>query len=158
MLKFSKKLEYALISLLYLAEQDEDVLVSSRELAQVFSFPQELIGKVLQSLARYNFVRSVQGVRGGYQITTSPENIPLIRVIEAVEGPVRVVSCINGDGDCQCEQLECCNIKNPMETLQEKFLEALTHITLKDLQENTISFAKPDVGANRNTPIHQINL
>jgi Rrf2 family protein len=158
MLKFSKKLEYALISLLYMAEQEEDDLVSSRELAQMFNFPQELIGKVLQSLARYNFVRSVQGVRGGYQITTSPEDIPLIRIIEAVEGPVRVVSCLSGEGDCQCEQLECCNIKNPMETLQEKLLEALSHITLKDLQENTISFAKPGTGAKLNTPIHQINV
>ncbi|MCB0262437.1 MAG: Rrf2 family transcriptional regulator [Calditrichaeota bacterium] len=143
MLKFSKKVEYALISLLYMANRESNDLITSRELAQHFNFPQELIGKVLQSLARCSYVRSVQGVRGGYELSSNPENIRLTQVIHAVDGPIRVVNCLNNLGDCQCDQLDYCNIRNPMEKLQVKLLEALHEITLKDLQDNTISFTKP---------------
>ncbi|MCB0259910.1 MAG: Rrf2 family transcriptional regulator, partial [Calditrichaeota bacterium] len=65
MLKFSKKVEYALISMLYMAKREDGELTTSRELSQHFNIPQELAGKVLQSLARTGCIASVQGVKGG---------------------------------------------------------------------------------------------
>ena len=131
MLKFSKKVEYALISMLYMADRQEGELTTSRELSQTFNIPQELVGKVLQSLARNGCIASVQGVKGGYQLAMMPEFISLTQVIAAVEGPVRVVNCVNTPESCTCEQLAFCNIRNPMETIQFKLMQFLNSITLK---------------------------
>jgi len=139
MLKFSKKVEYALISLLHMAEQHSDQLTTSRELAAHFNIPPELIGKVLQSLAKHDCIRSVQGVRGGYQLAKNPDQINLANVIQAVEGPIRVVNCISGTEQCGCDQMDFCNIRNPMERLQFKLIEAFNRISLKDIQANNFT-------------------
>ena len=159
MIKFSKKVEYALISLIYMAEQESDALISSRELAKQFNFPQELIGKVLQSLAKCNYLQSVQGVHGGYQLAEDPEQIKLASIVYAVDGPIQVVKCLKHSENCGCEQLDHCNIRNPMEMLQLKLLEALSAITLKDLKENNISFSKPVTSlANDTTATINVNF
>ena len=141
MLKFSKKVEYALISMLYMAERIEGELTTSRELSQTFNIPQELVGKVLQSLAKSGCIISVQGVKGGYQLAQIPEMISLTQVIRAVEGPIRVVNCVNEPESCTCDQLNYCNMRNPMETIQYKLTQFLNSITLKDLQKNSIPIA-----------------
>ncbi len=149
MLKLSKKVEYALISMCYMAKRDKGQLTTTRELSENFNFSQELIGKVLQSLTKNGFVTSVQGVKGGYELAQEPESINITGVINAVDGPVRVVSCIEEGEDCTCEQLSFCNIRNPMETIQLKLIHFFDTITLQDLQSNQIPFevtSTPDKG------------
>lgn len=140
MLKFSKKVEYALISMLYMAKRESGELTTSRELSEHFNIPQELAGKVLQSLARTGCIASVQGVKGGYQLASAPELINLTAVITAVDGPIKVVNCVEEPGQCGCDQLRYCNMRNPMETIQSKLIEFFNAITLKDLQTNLTAF------------------
>lgn len=138
MLKLSKKVEYALISMIYMAERRPGELTTSRELAQHFNIPQEIIGKVLQSLSRSGLITSVQGVKGGYHLAHLPEEIKLGGVIKAVDGPIRVVSCVDNSEGCDCDQMHYCNIRNPMEIIQIQLMRFFDTITLKDLQDNTI--------------------
>lgn len=140
MLKFSRKVEYAIISMLYMAEQERGQLTTTRELAEKFSIPQELVGKVLQSLAKNECISSVQGVKGGYQLAREPEDIKLVSIIKAVDGPVKVVNCVDEPESCSCEQLKLCNMRNPMETIQLKLLNFFSSISLKDLQSNYIPY------------------
>jgi Rrf2 family protein len=160
MLKFSKKVEYALISMLYMAEQNEGQLTTSRELAATFNIPQELAGKVLQSLAKSGCISSVQGVKGGYLLAKEPDMINLADIIVAVDGPVKVVNCVDEPDSCSCEQLSFCNMRNPMETIQDKLMNFFTSITLKDLQTNYIPYdiANPSAKVNSNVDfIDRIN-
>lgn len=138
MLKFSKKVEYAIISMLYMAEQERGQLSTTRELAETFNIPQELVGKVLQSLAKKGCINSVQGVKGGYQLAREPEYIHLGEIIMAVDGPVKVVNCVDEVDSCSCEQLDFCNMRNPMETIQSKLITFFNSVSLKDLQSNYI--------------------
>lgn len=138
MLKFSKKVEYAIISMLYMAEQERGQLSTARALAETFNIPQELVGKVLQSLARKGCINSVQGVKGGYQLAKEPEHINLAEIIIAVDGPVRVVNCVDEVEICSCNQLDFCNMRNPMETIQLKLVTFFNSVSLKDIQSNYI--------------------
>lgn len=134
MLKFSKKVEYALISMLYMANRQDGQLTSARELSEKFNLPQEIAGKVLQKLARHNCISSVQGVKGGYQLIQPPEEINLTTVIKAVDGPVRLVNCVTDKDNCGCDQFAFCNMRNPMELLQSRLVQFFDAITLADLQ------------------------
>ena len=133
MLKFNRKVEYALISLLYLSKKPPGELTNNRELAELFSIPGEILGKVLQQLAQKDVIASVRGVKGGYFLEKSLKEITVHEVISAVERPIALVDC--ADKLCECAQSSCCNIKNPMLILQEKVAQFFDNLTLKDLKE-----------------------
>ena len=93
MLKLSKKVDYALIALMHLAQQDEGAS-SAREVATIYGMPQDLLAKVLQKLTRSGLVVSHQGMKGGYSLARPAEpryrdSRPAIHVRppEAISGP-----------------------------------------------------------------------
>ncbi|RMG64771.1 MAG: Rrf2 family transcriptional regulator [Calditrichaeota bacterium] len=134
MLKFNKKVEYAIIALLYMSDKPAGELTTTRELSANFSIPQEILGKVLQSLARQQLIASIQGVRGGYYLNMPLEKITINRVITAIEGPVQIVNCVETSADCDCEQLAHCNIRDYMQNLHTLIINFFSAISLKDLK------------------------
>lgn len=134
MLKLSKKTEYAIIALMAMANGNGDKLYTSKELSQRYNIPPEIMGKVMQSLAKNNLIASHQGVKGGYQLTGILSDINIISVITAVEGPLQVVDCVSRV-DCECNQLNACNIKGPMGMIQDELFSFFGNISIKDLKD-----------------------
>ena len=56
MLKLTRKSEYGLIALLHIDARQDGGLVTAKEIAETYQLPAELLGKVLQSLAREGLV------------------------------------------------------------------------------------------------------
>src|SRR5438876_8517391 len=67
MLRLSKKADYALISLAYLAEHRGHV-VPAREIAERCQLPLPLLMNILKVLHQRGILRSVRGASGGYSI------------------------------------------------------------------------------------------
>ncbi len=133
MMRFSKKVEYALIAMVEMAQQaDYDELVTARSLSREYRIPQEILSKVLQKLTRIGLLQSVQGIKGGYTLAKPMDQINLLEVVESIDGPLRLVACNTGR-PCDCEQFLFCNIQTPMQYIQNEFAELLRTITLKDL-------------------------
>lgn len=135
MLRISKKVEYALIGLLHMSQKDGQELTTAKELANTYHIPQELMGKVLQQLARRQLIQSVQGVKGGYKIRQSTEQITLSLIYDVIDGPFKIVSCIHKKDRLDCEQHNFCTIRNPMEIIQGKLEKFFEQLTLKDLEQ-----------------------
>jgi Rrf2 family protein len=85
MLCLSKKSEYALIALGYLAERSGEI-VSAREIAERFELPLPLLMNILKSLNRSGWLDSARGVRGGYRIGRALESVSLHELIQAIDG------------------------------------------------------------------------
>lgn len=134
MLKFSKKVEYALIAMIDIANHQTFDLVTAKSLSAHYNIPPELLGKVLQSLTKNGLLQSVQGVKGGYTLTNSLEKISVLTVIEAIDGPINLISC-SADRRCDCEQLLHCNIKNPMEVIRTELVQFFSGISLKTIKD-----------------------
>ena len=134
MLKLSKKTEYAVIAVMDMAAAPEDVLVTAKDLSAKYNLPRELLGKVLQILAKEELIVSHQGVKGGYRLALPPEKIDLNRIINAIEGPIHLVDCRNEE-ICDCNQIDYCTIKTPMEFIQLELTNFFKGITLKDFKE-----------------------
>ncbi len=81
MLRLSKKVEYALIAMMDLAKNSETEPITTKSLASTYQIPQELLGKVMQSLTKNGLLTSVQGVKGGYILGDDPEKIKLMQII-----------------------------------------------------------------------------
>lgn len=76
MFALRKTTTYALISLAHLANRPEDC-VSAREIAVAHDLPQPLLMKVLKVMHGAGILRSIRGVKGGYQIATDLEQLSL---------------------------------------------------------------------------------
>ncbi|GAB4335234.1 MAG: Rrf2 family transcriptional regulator [Calditrichia bacterium] len=134
MLKISKKVEYALIALLHMAEKAEGELTTARELAESYQIPPELMGKILQKMARKGLVQSIQGVKGGYFLKEDLEGIDVASVVEVVDGPLKLVNCLKIEDENLCGQLNVCRIRHTMGAIQSKLQEFLGEMNLAELQ------------------------
>lgn len=121
MLKLSKKSEYALMAVRYLAINSNGKYSTAKEIADFYNIPFELASKVLQRLVRKNVISSYQGVRGGYTLVKSPEQISLIEVISAIEENYQITNCMKENSSQKdCNHFDCCMIRNPLIKLQKE--------------------------------------
>jgi Rrf2 family protein len=132
MIKISKRTEYALIALLDMSGNGSDSLVTARLLSQKYNIPPEILGKVLQRLAKKQLIISQQGVNGGYKLKQPLSTITLYTLIKAIDGPLQLVECKMADKEI-CGQETACIIKRPMEIIQQELTRFFTGITLESL-------------------------
>ncbi len=132
MLRMTKKSEYGIIALKHMLNQPADTVTSAKEIAERYNISTEIMAKILQRLVRKGMVGSCQGARGGYVLAKDANKISLSEIIESIEGPVRLVECVT-DPDCNCRQLENCNISEPFHVIQKQFKIFLSGITLADI-------------------------
>lgn len=121
MLKLSKKSEYALMAVRYLAINSRVKYSTAKEISDFYDIPFELASKVLQQLVKKNIISSFQGVRGGYSLVKAPEEISLIEVISAIEEKYQITDCMKETGSIEdCNHFDCCKIRNPLIKLQKE--------------------------------------
>jgi Rrf2 family protein len=133
MLKLSKKVDYALIALMHLARRGDATSWSAREIASGYGIPQDLLAKILQTLAREGFVISHQGTKGGYSLGRPADGIRVTSVIEAVDGPLSLTQCFSDLGTC--DQFDTCNVKSPLQRLNDQVLRMLSQVTIARMCE-----------------------
>lgn len=132
MLSLSKKTDYALLALCYLTEVGAERAANTREIAEKYDIPVELLAKILQRLAKAGLVASTAGPTGGYRLAKAPEAISVGRVVEIVDGTPAIAQCfrVNGHG---CEQLDKCTIRHPLERINARMLQMLNLISLAEI-------------------------
>ena len=131
MLKLTKKVEYALISLVHLSEEDNGYNASAKKIADKYDMPKEILAKTLQNLSSLGMIKSIQGPRGGYQISCNINEINFFEFIQMIEGPIGIVDCTLPNG---CISSACCTIKDPMAKINDKIIDTLKDITLDQLR------------------------
>ena len=131
MLKITKKVEYALISLVHLSEEDNGYSASAKTIANKYDMPKEILAKTLQNLSSLGMIKSIQGPKGGYQISCNINEINIFEFIELIEGPIGIVDCTLPNG---CISSACCTIKDPMSKINDKIIDTLKDITLNELR------------------------
>jgi Rrf2 family protein len=92
MFRLSKKTDYALLALQYLASPGKPGDVSARAIAERFEIPAELLAKILQRLAHDGLITAHKGVHGGYRLARSPDAISIADVAQAVDGPANLAA------------------------------------------------------------------
>lgn len=93
--------EYAVRLMVYLAGRDREQLVSAREIADNQNIPQRFLRSIVSQFAKLGFINSFQGNGGGVRLAEGAEDKTLLEVIEAVEGPIYLNVCMQGEVACQ---------------------------------------------------------
>jgi Rrf2 family protein len=129
MLKLTKKADYGLIAMQYLAAQPASR--SAKEIAEAQGIPSELLAKILQRLVRSKLLVSVQGTNGGYRLARDSRTISAFDVIKAIEGPLFITSCVTHKG--ACEQSSRCTVREPLQKVSLAIEEVLSKVTIFEL-------------------------
>jgi Rrf2 family protein len=133
MFTLTKKTEYALIATCHLAHVGQTV-VSARDMSELYGVRLPLLMNVLKVLNHEGILRSVRGARGGYTLAMGPKKITLSRLIEAVEGPPRLVRCaLPLEDDRPCELAGKCPVSPPLGKVQRLFGRFLKGVTIADV-------------------------
>ena len=87
-MKLSRTVEYAVQAMLQLAEHDLGTPVPCSRLAATGQMPERFLLQILRNLVTHGILNSTRGVEGGYTLERPPEQISLLEVIEAIDGPI----------------------------------------------------------------------
>lgn len=136
MLKLSKKIDYGLMALMHLARYEDADTWSAREIAERYDIPAGLLAKILQRLAQHGIVTSQQGTKGGYRLSQPASGIRATEVIEAIDGPLSLTQCVTDHGTC--DQFAKCNVKSPLQRLNDSVLYMLSGVTIAHMLEQEI--------------------
>lgn len=131
MLRLSKKTDYGLLALQYLATEASAGVASTRAIAERYDIPVELLAKVLQHLARRGFVAAQKGAHGGYHLARPAAAISLAEVVQAIDGPLAITAC--GREEERCEQFGSCSVRDPLSRVKDRILSVLQTTTLAEM-------------------------
>lgn len=87
-MKLSRTVGYALQAILQLADAEANIPVPCSRLAAQGRMPERFLLQILRNLVTGGILRSSRGVEGGYMLRRRPEEISLLDLIEAADGPL----------------------------------------------------------------------
>ena len=131
MLRFTKRADYGLMAIHYIAIHEDRGAVSAKRIADEFHMPPELLAKILQRLAKKRLIVSHNGPKGGYVLARRPTNISVGDVVRALEGPINIVSCL--EASSACPQMATCNLRRPVQKIQAAISQVLDTMSLAEL-------------------------
>lgn len=134
MYRFSKKTEYAILALQYIASRSDE-RHSAKQISEYLNISFEFISKILQKLNRENLLTSHQGINGGYELAKNPNDLTVSDIIRAIEENSSIVECMKKDNTDNCGRSEDCTIKGPMARIQKRIDNVFAETSIADLSD-----------------------
>jgi len=126
---FSNSSKYAIKAVLYLAlNSSEENKVMIKDIAEPINVPQAYIAKLMQELSRQDVISSTRGPRGGFYLSEENKKLPLMKIVNVIDGEKRINSCLLS--------LEHCNEEKPC-PLHEMVVNSKRDL-LRSLETKTI--------------------
>jgi Rrf2 family protein len=139
-LRFTKKADYGLMAIHYIAFHQHAGVVNAKRIAEDLGIPAELLAKILQRMAKRKLIKSLNGPKGGYVLGRQPGKIMVGEVLRAIEGPLGIVHCYQ---DLGCPQLDRCNIRRPIWRIQTSIEQLLNTLSLEEMNNYQAPVAIP---------------
>lgn len=132
LVNISEAASLALHTMALLATKPEQCR-STRELAEPFGASGHHLAKVMQQLARVGLVVSTRGPHGGFQLGRSSEEIRLLDIYEAIEGPIEEDCCLFSSPPCH---RMACQLGRMVRSAHQQLRASLKKTTLAQLAES----------------------
>ena len=134
LMQIPRRVDYGLRAVIYLSGQDRDKCCSIAEIAQQQGIPRKFLEKIIQDLVRGGLIKSKRGSCGGYALARAPEEISFSDVIEAIDGPIAVNTCL--DDHLGCDQMPRCTMIGVWSEVQQKINAVLCKTTIAGLRRS----------------------
>lgn len=129
-MRLSNLADYAVVTMSAAARHCGGVRVSAAELAAETGLPTPTVQKLVSKLTAAGLLRSIRGAGGGLQLARPAAAINVADIIEAVEGPIALTSCIDTQDCCYDDK---CSVKPHWPVVNAALRGALADIPLTQL-------------------------
>lgn len=135
MLRLSRQADYGLVLMSHFARHEGASVLSARDLAQETGLPLPTVGKVLKLLGRGGLLNSQRGVNGGYVLARPASEISVVAIVQTLDGPIEMTDCVPG-ATRTCDHEHHCRMRTPVQRLSAVVHEALSKVSLEELNAN----------------------
>lgn len=132
-MQFTKAEEYGMFGVLYLADRDRNTVTPLSEISQAQEIPEKFLAKIFQSLSKAGIIRSHRGVRGGFTLAKSPDEISVKEVLETIQGPYHLMKCLNDVSACTNGRTDFCALREVLLIAEKQLVTVFEQFTLADL-------------------------
>ncbi len=132
LVELNKSTRFALYAIVELSKNPQAV-VSAGEIAEKYHISEHHVAKVLQQLVRVGLIRSIRGLKGGFQIARDPKEITMFDVVEIFEPRLPQNGCILLDFEETCKIEDTCRIGEVFNEIQQQALYTLKSISIATL-------------------------
>lgn len=133
MIRLSTKGRYGTRLMLELALQYGKGSVLLKDIAKRQEISEGYLEHLLPLLKAAGLINSSRGAHGGYTLAKAPSQITLKEIVQALEGSLSPVECV--DAPTVCQRVRSCVTRDIWKKLGEKMSETLVSVTLKDMVE-----------------------
>ena len=126
--------DYAVRALLYLVKKGKRV--SSSEMEKELSLPRPFIRRILQTLQKNNFLGSVKGHEGGFELLKKPEEIRVLDLIEIFQDEFELCDCLFKKKICPDRQI--CPLRKKLKNIETVVKNEFHSISLSSLLEASL--------------------
>jgi Rrf2 family protein len=145
---YSRSTEYAIRACVYLAQIPSGQYAMVKQIAKEEGIPGHFLAKILQQLARKGLLRSSKGPTGGFVLRWPAEEIPLLKIVEALDGLEEYQRCASGLAECNDDVP--CGMHESWKALRSRIIDYLERTSIADvanaLKEKKAALQKPHRG------------
>ncbi len=132
-MQISRKSDYALRAMVYVAAWEDDKICSINEISEAEQVPREYLAKILKELSVQRFLHSYKGIHGGYRLARPRQEITFLNIIEGMQGKIAVNDCIRHSTPEGCSRKSGCAMHAFWRAEQERVTESLGSVNLAGL-------------------------
>lgn len=133
-MRLSSLADYAVVMMSAAARHCGQSRINAAQLAEETGIPVPTVQKLVSKLSAAGLLRSVRGAGGGFKLARPAAAVTLADIIEAVEGPIALTSCVDmGKHDCGLEGS--CRVQAHWPVVNEAVRGALAGVSLNSLAE-----------------------
>lgn len=99
-MQITRQADYAVRAVLYLTQLGPDQRAATSQIAMEQQIPPSFLAKIVSQLSVAGLLQTSRGARGGVSLAKAPNEISLLEVVEAIDGPILLNECVGPTGSC----------------------------------------------------------
>ncbi len=132
-MQITRQAEYAIRTLVEMAKYATEETLSTHVIALRQEIPADFLKKTVKLLILARLVTTQRGIKGGLRLARPAEQISLLDIITAVDGPIALNVCL-AEGN-NCKNKNSCSISAALASAQEAMIKELAKISLASLAD-----------------------
>lgn len=138
-MKLSTKGRYGVKAMVDLAINYGKNPVSIKIISERQNISEYYLEQLFSTLRKAKLINSIRGAMGGYVLAKSPEEIRIYDILEVLEGPIEISTCLDNDN---CNNIDCCATRILWKKIKDSIDNVTKSITLKDIVEDYYNISK----------------
>ncbi len=138
-MKLSTKGRYGVKAMVDLAINYGKSPISIKSISSRQNISEYYLEQLFSVLRKAELIKSIRGSSGGYILAKDPKEITVYQILEVLEGPIEISTCLESDG---CNNIDCCATRMVWKKIKDSIDSVTTSITLQDIVDDYSNILK----------------